>query len=205
MHRDISGSPHGRVLVLNRGNLPSGLVQSLEEAGIRFQLASNIQDVDLDNATISCVLFPIRELPPVVVRQTVRRSASRYPVVVVDDAGNHHSLFAAGKAGARELLIWPCDVEKLPTVVRQSEALPGDESNGSITERTSLQLLNRLTERESQIVRGVLAGKVNKQIAADYCISQKTVEFHRSRAMKKLRVSSVAELVRLVMEADGRR
>lgn len=60
-----------------------------------------------------------------------------------------------------------------------------------------------LTRREKQVLAEVVAGAMNKTIARRFDISQKTVECHRSNLMKKLRVRSVAELVRLATQAEN--
>ena len=62
-------------------------------------------------------------------------------------------------------------------------------------------LLGQLTERETQILRAVVAGKPNKQIARELDISMKTVEAHRARLMKKLNARSAADLVRVALTA----
>ncbi len=56
--------------------------------------------------------------------------------------------------------------------------------------------LTELTRREKQVLRAVVAGKTNKQIAQELCRSQRTVEYHRNRLMRKLNVHNVAELVK---------
>ena len=56
-----------------------------------------------------------------------------------------------------------------------------------------------LTEREREVLRRVIEGKPNKIIAGELDISMKTVEFHRSKMMEKMRVDSVAELVQLTL------
>lgn len=61
--------------------------------------------------------------------------------------------------------------------------------------------LSLLSPRERDVLKLVVAGKTNKGISQDLGISQKTVEMHRGKLMKKLRVNSVAELVRLVVSA----
>jgi FixJ family two-component response regulator len=58
-----------------------------------------------------------------------------------------------------------------------------------------------LTAREYEIMRYVIAGMLNKQIAAKLKIAEKTVKVHRGRVMEKLGASSVAELVRLAEKA----
>lgn len=62
-------------------------------------------------------------------------------------------------------------------------------------------LLGQLTERETQILRAVVAGKPNKQIARELDIAMKTVEAHRARLMKKLNARSAADLVRVALTA----
>jgi FixJ family two-component response regulator len=62
--------------------------------------------------------------------------------------------------------------------------------------------LNLLTPREREVCMFVAAGRLNKQIAAELGIAEKTVKAHRARVMAKLQAPSVAELVRIV---DGAR
>jgi len=58
-----------------------------------------------------------------------------------------------------------------------------------------------LTPREREVITHVMAGRLNKQIAADIGTAEKTVKVHRARGMEKMHVRSVAELVRLVERA----
>ena len=60
------------------------------------------------------------------------------------------------------------------------------------------QRLASLTPREWEVIAQVMSGRLNKQIAGDLGIAEKTVKVHRGRAMEKMRVRSVAELVRMV-------
>ncbi len=70
------------------------------------------------------------------------------------------------------------------------------------TERNSIeQRIAGLTERERQILHHVVAGRLNKQIAADPGAGEKTIAFHRGNLMRKMGVRSVAELVTLVDRA----
>ena len=65
--------------------------------------------------------------------------------------------------------------------------------------------LSLLSPREQEVMDRVIAGKTNKVIANDLEISPKTVEMHRANLMKKLHVSSLADLVRLVLHAEPSR
>jgi FixJ family two-component response regulator len=60
-----------------------------------------------------------------------------------------------------------------------------------------------LTPREKQVLRLVTQGKPNKVIAGDLGLSQRTVEIHRAHLMQKMEASSLAQLVRMTMIADG--
>jgi len=62
-------------------------------------------------------------------------------------------------------------------------------------------LINTLTPREKEILRWLITGKLNKQIAYDLGITERTVKAHRSRVLEKTKVSSIAELVRLAEQA----
>jgi FixJ family two-component response regulator len=60
----------------------------------------------------------------------------------------------------------------------------------------------QLTQRESEVMKLVVAGKLNKQIADELDISMKTVEAHRARVMEKMGVRTLAELVKAVMTVN---
>ena len=62
--------------------------------------------------------------------------------------------------------------------------------------------IQRLTPRETQVLELVVQGKANKVIAGDLDVSQRTVEIHRARVMEKMEVRSLAQLVRVVMQAE---
>ena len=70
-------------------------------------------------------------------------------------------------------------------------------------EETARRRMERLTPREHEVLELVVAGKMNKQIAAQLGTAEQTVKQHRGRVMRKLQVDSVAELVRLVERASG--
>jgi FixJ family two-component response regulator len=65
--------------------------------------------------------------------------------------------------------------------------------------RTELQAIERLilTPREREVLQHVVAGQLNKQIAADLGTVEKTIKVHRSRVMEKMGVRSLADLVRM--------
>ena len=79
-----------------------------------------------------------------------------------------------------------------------------DRTNRSaLTERNAIrERLESLTPREREVLTMVTSGKANKIMASDLGVSQRTVEIHRARVMEKMGASSLAQLVRMVMDLD---
>lgn len=100
------------------------------------------------------------------------------------------------RAGALDFIEKPWDNDVLIAAVRRAlerdqEMRARREAADSISRR-----LASLTPRESQVFRHVIAGRMNKQIAAQLGTAEKTVKVHRARVMHKMSMRSVAELTR---------
>jgi RNA polymerase sigma factor (sigma-70 family) len=123
------------------------------------------------------------------------------PVIFLTAHADVPRTVRAMKRGAADFLSKPVDDEVLLAAVR--DALRSDrERRGAREERDRIrERLATLTERERQVLEGVVAGRLNKQIGGALGIAEKTVKVHRGRVMEKLRASSVAELVRMVGQA----
>ena len=97
------------------------------------------------------------------------------------------------KAGAVDFLSKPVRKTDLLRAVEAALAR-SEEQHG--TESASARL-SLLTPREREVMEHVVAGKMNKQIAAELGTGEQNIKFHRAHVMQKMRVSSLAELVRL--------
>ena len=118
-------------------------------------------------------------------------------VIFVSAFGDIPSSVGAMKAGAVDFLVKPFDDVDLLRAV-QSAIAKDLRLRAERAERESLQkLLSDLTPREHEVLMHVVSGRINKLIAADLGISEKTVKVHRARVMEKMNVDSVAELARL--------
>jgi FixJ family two-component response regulator len=129
-------------------------------------------------------------------QQALAAAADSRPVIFISGHGSVPSSVDAMKAGAVDFLTKPLDEQKLLGAVRI--ALQKDRSaRDKGAERAAiLERLAKLTLRERQVLAGVVAGRLNKQIAADLGTAEKTIKVHRARMMRKMQVDSLARLVR---------
>lgn len=122
-----------------------------------------------------------------------------YGVLFLTGRGDIHSSVDAMKLGAVDFLTKPVDESLLfaavdETLERQSTMLADRVRLADVEERFAL-----LTSREREVLELIVIGRLNKQIAADLGISEKTVKAHRAQVMRKTRSGSLAMLVRLHM------
>src|SRR5207248_7743559 len=123
--------------------------------------------------------------------------SSLLPIIFLTSHGDIPKSVQAMKHGASDFLTKPVNDEDLLAAVRvaieKDRALRREQAELSeIRARVA-----RLTPREREVLEYVVAGKLNKQIAGELGTVEQTVKIHRAHVMQKMRVQSVAELVRL--------
>jgi FixJ family two-component response regulator len=105
------------------------------------------------------------------------------------------------KAGAVDFLSKPIRGDELLECVDRALMRSAEQRQRSTERNRAKQLLDLLTPREFEVMQLVIRGMLNKQIAGELGTAEQTVKIHRGRVMRKLRVTSVPELVRLVEKA----
>jgi FixJ family two-component response regulator len=122
------------------------------------------------------------------------------PVVFLTGHGDVPASVRAMKAGAVDFLAKP--VAREPLLRAVGEAIARDaRARAAREQRRALQALyDKLSAREREVFAGVVAGRLNKQIAADIGAAERTVKAHRAQVLEKMRAGSVAELVRIAVE-----
>ncbi len=150
-----------------------------------------------------CMVLDVR-MPGVTgleLQETLAGQGHRLPIVFITGHGDISMSVKAMKGGAADFLTKPFDVEKLleaveRAVTRNVKTLDDERRTAQIRER-----VRRLTPREMEVFALVVTGMLNKQIAGELGIGEKTVKVHRARVMEKMEAGSVAELVRLADRA----
>jgi len=151
-----------------------------------------------------CVLLDIRMpgIDGLSLQKKLGEIGSQLPVIVMTGHGDVASAREAFRALALDFLEKPLDRERLLAAIGEAFAQQRETLQQVAEEAQNHQLLARLTPRETEIMARVVAGRHNREIAAELGISPRTVEVHKARMMDKLGVGSVAELVRLQLTGE---
>lgn len=125
----------------------------------------------------------------------------RFPTVMMTGQGDVGMAVRAMKAGAIDFVEKPFSDEIILECIKRAEdTLVRSQRNDEAAE-LALVLIALLTEREREVLDGLVAGLPNKTIAYDLGISSRTVEVHRARVMQKLQARSLSQVVRLALAA----
>jgi len=130
-------------------------------------------------------------------QQHLSDSGCPRPIIFLTGNGDISKSVRAMKAGAVNFLTKPVDERELLQAVEEALRVDAAERAVLSTRLSVSERLATLTRRERQVFEYVVAGKLNKQIAAELGIVEKTIKVHRSRVMRKMQATSIVELVHL--------
>jgi FixJ family two-component response regulator len=185
-----------------------------DDAEVRFALRELLLSVGLDACCFGstqellhadlperpgCLILDVR-MPGASgldLQQHLLLNGNTRPIIFLTGHGDIAMTVQAMKAGAVDFLTKPIRDQALLDVVRA--ALDKDVTQRA-TARRARQHIERyatLTPREREVLRAVVKGRLNKQIAFDLGISEVTVKLHRGNATRKLQAGSIGELIRL--------
>lgn len=131
-------------------------------------------------------------------QETLAKEGLSVPIIFITAHGDVEMSVRAMKAGAMDFLVKPFRDQDMLDAVARTLAFDRARLTRHLALRQARARYEQLTPRENDVVQHVLLGKLNKQIAAALHLSEITVKIHRGRAMRKMEVGSVAELVRVV-------
>ncbi len=123
------------------------------------------------------------------------------PVIFLTGHGDVPMAVAALKQGAADFVEKPFSDNDIVDLVERCLAEDAERRRSWQLRETVQARLDLLTPREREVLKLILVGRLNKQIADDLSISMKTVEVHRSRALEKMQVKTAIELAALLRDA----
>ncbi len=151
-----------------------------------------------------CVLTDLRMpgMSGLELQAALRERRLDLPVVVLTAHGDVATARAALKNGAFDFLEKPIDDATLLEVLHNALRVDRERRAAATARSSSDRRMERLTERERQILSLLAAGHQNREIATQLRISPRTVEVHKARIMEKLACRSLADLIRMNLAAD---
>jgi two-component system response regulator FixJ len=124
------------------------------------------------------------------------------PTIVVTGHGDVQMAVEAMKNGALDFIEKPFSEDVLLDSIQRAVDMAISQLDADAAEQRTRERLESLSERELQVLRGVVQGQSNKAIAAELGISPRTVEVYRAGLMSKMQAKSLADLVRMVLGLD---
>jgi FixJ family two-component response regulator len=150
-----------------------------------------------------CVLADLEmpEMSGLDLQSALARTSNPLPILFLTGHGDIPSTVRAMRGGAEDFLEKRASKEKLLDAVNRALARDARAREERAKQGELRTRFAALTKRELEVLGHVVLGRLNKQIAADLCIHERTVKLHRTAITTKLRVQSAAELTRLTDEA----
>lgn len=151
---------------------------------------------------LGCIVMDVRMPGPsgLELHAALKKKESNLPVIFLTGHGDIPMSVQAMKAGAADFLTKPVQRQTLLAAVANALTIQQQCSDRQQRADYLRACYDSLTEREREIFQQVVQGKLNKQIGGLLGIAERTVKAHRAQVMEKMRVSSLADLVRVATE-----
>jgi FixJ family two-component response regulator len=197
----MNAPPRVVYVVDDEAGMRTALARLLEVEGFEVRACASAREFldRYDSEEVSCLILDVamRGLNGPGLQRHLRTLGDPLPIVFLTARGDIAMSVRAMKAGAVDFLTKPVIAADLLRAVRAALKL----ARSRFAERTELAQLKvryeSLTPREREVMAHVVAGWLNKQIAAELGTREQTVKIHRARGMHKMQVESLADLVRL--------
>jgi len=178
----------------------AGLAVRVHESAVAFlDVLPEVQE--------GCVITDIRmpQMDGLELQRRLHEMRTALPVIVMTGHGDVPLAVEAMKAGAIDFIEKPFDDEILLSAIRSALARRARDSERDARRAAIRDRVQRLSERESEVLERLVAGKVNKVIAYELGISPRTVEIYRANVMTKMQADSLSDLVRMVLVEGAER
>lgn len=153
----------------------------------------------------ACLVTDLRmpDMSGVELLKKLRDHDAMLPTIVITGHADVPMAVEAMKAGALDFIEKPFEDEVLLEAIGRAIAELGSREKAPHDISAVRERMTRLSEREQQVMTGIVAGLPNKTIAYDLDISPRTVEVHRANVMAKMQARNLPELVRMVLAAQS--
>lgn len=167
------------------------------ESAVRF-LAED------DPAVPGCIVSDVRmpEMSGIELQTELKRRGNPMPLVLISAHADLEMAVKAVRDGAYDFLLKPVETERLIQTVSDAIDLDAERRSERADIERVLESWNLLSAREKEVACGVAEGKLNKQIAYDMNISEKTVIAHRGTLCRKLGIRSAADITRMLLTVE---
>jgi two-component system, LuxR family, response regulator FixJ len=181
--------------------------QILRRAGLDVLTYLSAEELlkDLKPDTMGCILADL-DMPMMnglCLQKAIQQSSNPLPFVFLTACGDIPSSVQAMRYGAEDFLTKGSSKDVLITAIHRAFARNEEERVARAKKSNTRQMLALLTDREREVLKHVIQGKLNKQIADDLSIHERTVKLHRTSITTKLGMPSVAELTKFWIEAES--
>lgn len=184
----------------------AGVARSVGLEARQFESAESFLST-ITPADRGCVILDLQleGMHGLELQAALRQAGVWLPVIVVSGRGNVSSAVAAMKLNAFDFFEKPVDAGALGAAIQRAVDQDTRHAAERSEEESAKNRYKTLSPRERQVMAAVVEGLANKQIAARLELSEKTIEVHRGNVMRKMRVDSVAALVRAAMACERQR
>jgi len=195
-------------LVDDDANVLKSLTRLLRSKGHEVQSFSSSTEflARHDPSVCGCAILDVSmpDLDGLKLQTALMASGVERPVIFITGLGDIPVTVRAMRAGAVDFLTKPVNSHQLLAAIERAMELELKARESKKELEVISRRISALTPRELEVLTHVVAGRLNKQIAAELGIVEKTIKLHRGRMMRKMGVRTVADLVRIAERAGIR-
>jgi two-component system response regulator FixJ len=154
--------------------------------------------------TVGCAILDIRMpgMSGIEASEEMKSRESYMPVIFLTGHGDVHLAVRAMKIGAYDFLEKPFNDQSLLDLIQKAIRTGRTQRKENLHVSEITEKLENLSAREREVLDGVVGGNSNRIIAGLLKLSEKSVEFHRAKMMEKMAAATLADLIRMITQAN---
>ncbi len=193
-------------LVDDEPDVRASISMLIRSIGLRVETFESPRDFleSYDPERAGCIVLDMRMpgMSGLQLQERLGQMGLHPPIVMISGHGEIPNAVQAVQNGAVDFLQKPVNDQLLLDRVQQALALDKENRENHDIATAAQSRYDRLTRRERQVLSGVVAGKLNKTIAAELDVSTRTIEIHRANLMEKMEARSLSALMQIVAHVE---